>query len=245
MAGGSDGDTQKVKHFLNEELQAPNVLKVAIDPAVARELLPMLERRRLYSKAPAWRSDVKWLSARTERDFARFQSVFERLDIARHVEPYLDLDRAVRLYSGFFVVRTRCAEPDFHLDWRDANNEAFTLLTPLTENSEGFGLLYKRTDGSIGEYEYKLGEGLIVGDNFVHSTKPGASAEPVILLSFTFGSDKMEHWQNISRTAARQGLLVCRPDGTFERLPLGKRLRSALGRLARTVGLLRPTRSAY
>lgn len=236
-----------MKQFFNRELQAPNVLKVPIDFRIARELLPLWEgsRAKLYSKVPAWKSDVQWLSARNERDFARFQSIFDRLGIAAHVEPYLDLDRGVRLYSGFFVVRTRCAEPDFHLDWRDTNNEAFTLLTPLSENAAGFGLLYKKTDGSIGEYEYKLGEALVLGDDFVHSTKPGTSEEPVVLLSFTFGSDKMEHWPSISRTAARQGMLVRRPDGSFERVPLRKRMRAALGSIARAVGLRRRARSDY
>ena len=113
-----------MEHFFNPELQAPNVLKVPVDVAIARELLPWFEgsRRGLHSRAPQWQSDVKWVSARTRRDFDRFRSVFDRLEIARHVEPYLDLDRDVRLYSGFFVSRSRCTEPDFHLDWRDTNN---------------------------------------------------------------------------------------------------------------------------
>lgn len=236
-----------MKHFFNPELQAPNVLKVPVAIEIARELLPWFEgsRRGLHSRAPQWQSDVKWVSARTRRDFDRFRSVFDRLGIAKHVEQYLDLDRGVRLYSGFFVSRSRCAEPDFHLDWRDTNNEAFTLLTPLTENSAGFGLLYRKSDGTIGEYEYKLGEALIIGDNFIHSTKPGVSQEPVVLLSFTFGSDKMEHWPSIARTAARQGILVCRPDGSFERVPLLKRVRAALGKIARAIGLRRPSRSTY
>ncbi|HEX8842788.1 MAG TPA: hypothetical protein VF757_10880 [Sphingomicrobium sp.] len=236
-----------MKQFFNPELQAPNVLKVPIDSAIARELLPLWEgaRRKFYSKAPAWKSDVQWLSARNEIDFVRFQSVFDRLGIAAHVEPYLDLDRGVRLYSGFFVIRTRCTEPDFHLDWRDTNNEAFTLLTPLSSNAAGFGLLYKKADGSIGEYEYRLGEALVLGDDFVHSTKPGTSEEPVVLLSFTFGSDKMEHWPSISRTAASQGMLVRRPDGSFERTLLRKRVRAALGKVARAAGLRRTTRSDY
>jgi hypothetical protein len=32
---------------------------------------------------------------------------------------------------------------------------------------------------------------LIFGDGFLHATKPGQSDEPVVLLSFTFGTDKM------------------------------------------------------
>jgi hypothetical protein len=236
-----------MKHFFNPELQAPNVLKVPVDVEIVRELLPWWEgsRRGLHTRSPEWQSDVKWVSAGTKRDFDRFRIIFDRLRIASHVEPYLDLDRDVRLYSGFFVSRSRCTEPNFHLDWRDTNNEAFTLLTPLTENSAGFGLLYKKDDGTIGEYEYKLGEALIIGDSFIHSTKPGASAEPVVLLSFTFGSDRMEHWPSIARTAARQGILVCRPDGIFEQVPRRKRARATLGKIARALGLRRPSGPAY
>ena len=61
-----------------------------------------------------------------------------------------------------------------------------------------------------------MGEAIIFGDNFSHSTKPGRSTKPVILLSFTFGTDKMEHWEKIFRTAGYQSKLVCRPDGEFQ-----------------------------
>jgi len=37
----------------------------------------------------------------------------------------------------------------------------------------------------------------------------------VVLLSFTFGTDKMDHWERIARTGAYQGNLVRRPDGSF------------------------------
>jgi hypothetical protein len=159
----------------------------------------------------------------------------------------LDLADKVRLYNSFLIIRSRCTEPDFHFDWRDANNEAFTLMTPLTDNFSGFGMLYKRLDGSTGEYEYKRGEALIFGDDFLHSTKPGVSDEPVVLLCFNFGTDKMEHWPSIQRTAARQGLLVCRPDGQFQRLSVGQRVRNVLGPILRKTGLKRrqAPRSGY
>jgi hypothetical protein len=206
-----------VKHFLNKEMLAPNAMTAGIDLAIARGLMPLLEEAdRLSVTSPSWKSDVQWLTPRTETDFALFESVFDRLGVGNHVKPYLDLSEGVRLYGAHFVSRRRCSEADFHLDWVDANNEAFTLLTPLTDNAAGFGLLYKRLDGTVGDYDYKLGEALILGDNFVHSTKPGISDAPVVLLSFTFGTDRMEHWPKISQTAARQGGLVRRPDGVFE-----------------------------
>lgn len=240
-----------VRKFVNHEMNAPNVLRVPIDGAVVRDLGRIVTsksaRLKLYSQAPPWRSNIRWYSARHERDFSRFLSVFDRLSVARHVEPYVDVDTAVRLYNGFLVIRSSCSEPDFHVDWADANNDGFTLMTPLSENSSGFGMLYKKLDGSIGEYDYRPGEALIFGDDFIHSTKPGKSDQPVVLLCFNFGTDKMEHWPRIEPTAAHQSALICRPDGTFQRLPMRKRVRNSLGAIARKIGLGRPreARSSY
>jgi hypothetical protein len=210
-----------MKHFLNKEFLAPNILTVPVDAALIRERMSphmgRLDSRRLFSTSPRWDSDMRWVSAISEDAFTEFQSLFDELGVAKFVEPYLDLEHEVRLYSGFLVERSVCEKPNFHTDWVDANNEAFTLLTPITDNSKGFGLLYKRLDGEIGEYDYKLGEALIIGDAFVHSTRPGRSAEPVVLLSFTFGTDKMVHWENIAKTALRQGRLVRLPNGAFQK----------------------------
>ena len=166
---------------------------------------------------PPWTSDVQWISPRTEEGFEFFQAAFDQLQIAKWVEPYVDFEQAVRLYGGFMVARTACSEPSFHVDWANANNAGFTLLTPITDNSDGFGLLYKNLRGEVIAYEYKLGEALLLGSNFVHSTAPGRSEKPVVLLSFTFGTDKMEHWDNLAITAANQSALYRRPDGTFGR----------------------------
>jgi hypothetical protein len=237
-----------MKQFYNAELNAPNVLKVNVDASVVQELLPIcggtLDRGRFSSISPPWQSDMCWISANSARSFAEFQSLFDRLGVAAHVEPYVDFDTGVRLYCGFLVTRSVCEAPDFHVDWEDTNNEAFTLLTPVTGNCEGFGLLYRQINGEIAEYEYRLGEGLIIGDHFVHSTKPGRSDEPVVLLSFTFGSDKMIHWPKIARTAdANQAQLIRRPDGTFRkgsghrRMGAWAQARTAAGRAMRIFGL--------
>lgn len=208
-----------MKHWINSALAAPNAMTVAVDPAIVGEFLPLVAGPRddadYFSTHPPWNSDVQWISPRRIAVFEQFQSAFDRLGIAEHVREYLDLEQAVRLYSGFLVVRSACSAADFHLDWETTNNEAFTLLTPITANAAGFGLLYRTVKGGIGEYDYKPGEALILGDHFSHSTKPGSSPEPVALLSFTFGTDKMEHWPKIEPTAGYQGSLLRRPDGEY------------------------------
>jgi hypothetical protein len=238
-----------VRKFVNDELDAPNVMRVPVDVGALEELRRLSTsksaRRWLFSMSPPWGSDIRWYSSRTKRQFANFRSIFERLGIGAHVEKYLDLDSEVRLYNSFLITRTRCLQTNFHVDWNDANNEGFTMMTPLSDNCSGFGLLYRKLDGSIGDYDYKPGEALIFGDDFVHSTKPGASSEPVVLLCFNFGTDKMEHWPKIEKTAARQGLLICRPDGQFHRLPRAKRLRHLVGSVLRRAGLRRAPAAAH
>lgn len=208
-----------MRHFLNESLLAPNVMTVPVDYGTVQELAPLaspsLPKAEYCIARPPWRSDVRWVSPRSVDGYRRFESVFSRLGVARHVADYLDLDKEVRLYAGFLVVRSECEEADFHVDWKRTNNEAFTLITPVSDNAAGFGLVYRKLNGDIGEYDYRPGEAIILGDHFAHSTKPGRSDEPVVLLSFTFGTDKMEHWEKIYRTAGYQSALVRLPNGEF------------------------------
>ena len=207
-----------MRHFLNRELLAPNVMTINVDPAIVEEFAnPAVLKGKYSTIAPKWSSDVRWISAADEATFATFQSTFDRLGIAAHVEPYVDVEKAVRLYAGFLVVRSRCSEADFHVDWRAANNEAFTLLTPATPNAGGFGLLYEKLNGDVSTYDYAMGEAIVFGENFRHSTKPGESAEPVVLLCFEFGSDRMEHWPSIYATIGKQSTHLRQPDGRFVR----------------------------
>jgi len=208
-----------VKHFLSRELLAPNVWTFPVARDIVERFSDPAALPGKYStvRPSQWLSDIKWISAADEEAFDVFESAFDDLEIAARGEAYLDLDRKVRLYAGFLVVRSRCSEPEFHVDWLNANNEAFTCLTPVSANGGPFGLLYKRLTGEVGEYEYSLGEAIAFGDNFVHSTKPGRSDEPVVLLSFVYGTDKMEHWPKIYPTVGRQVTHVRQPDGRFVR----------------------------
>ena len=205
-----------MKHFLNREMLAPNVMTIGVDPDIVQRFADPAALAGSYSRvSPKWSSDVAWLSAADEPTFEVFQQAFDDLGIARHVEPYVDVEQSVRLYAGFLVVRSRCATPDLHVDWRDTNNKAFTLLTPATSNATGFGLVYEKLTGELGEYDYSVGEAIVFGENFRHSTKPGESAEPVVLLCFEFGSDRMDYWPTIYRTIGKQTTHLRQPDGRF------------------------------
>ncbi|UUR06775.1 hypothetical protein [Sphingomonas glaciei] len=205
-----------MKHFLDREWLAPNVMRVAIDPAVAAgfaDLAAEIVPAAYHVERPDWNSDIRWISAAEEASFARFQAAFDALEVARHVTDYVAVDHAIRLYQGFVVARSHCREPDFHVDWDATGNQAFTLVTPIGTPKPGFGLLYKTLTGETRSYDYREGEAVIFGDQFLHSTQPGCSDAPTALLSFTFGTDRMEDWRAIRRTAGFQGGRVRRPDG--------------------------------
>ena len=220
----------------------PRGLIVDVDPDIVRELLPLARRRagRDFSIVrPRWASDIRWFGPRTKAGFDRFEDAFRRLGIAGHVAPLLDLDREVRLYSGFLVMRRHCSKPDFHVDWRGTNGQACTLITPVTGNAEGFGLLYRDEGGAVRNYDYRLGEAVLFSDEFLHSTRPGKSEADVVLLSFTFGTDQMKYWDRIRATSGSQSTLMCRPDGQFETISRWQSWRRHLGWLAYRAGLRR------
>ena len=208
-----------MKHFLDPDWLAPNVMRVAVDRTIASSFTdltaPALPSG-YHVARPAWDSDIRWISAGDEATFARFQAAFEALDVARHIEDYVAVDRAIQLYQGFVVVRSKCAKADLHVDWEDAGSQAFTLLTPIGRPTAGFGLVFRTLTGETRSYDYRQGEALIFGDQFVHSTAPGQSDPPTALLSFTFGTDRMADWPAIRKTAGFQGGRVRRPDGVLE-----------------------------
>ena len=210
-----------MKHFLNAEMLSANAKTIPVDPEIVAEFAePSRLPGRLVTIAAGakrWKSDIEWISADDEEAFVAFESAFNRLGIPAQAAPYLDLDREVRLFSGFLVIRSRCVDTYFHTDWRGLNNEAFTVLTPVTDNTSDFGLLYKKVTGETGEYSYRPGEAILFGDNFEHSTKPGQSDKPVVLLCFQFGTDKMKHWPAITQQLYTQATQLRRPDGVLIR----------------------------
>lgn len=223
------------KHWFNPNLLAPNVMEIDVDPcvfapasALAREVQAITgcsHQARLgsglalhvHSMATEWDSDMLWISHSDVESFTFFENLFRASRIAELVTHHIDYKDTIQLYSGFFVSRGRCTKPNFHFDWIDANNNAFTFLMPLTSNCQDMGLTYITVRGDQAEYRYRPNKALLFGDFFYHSTAPGETAERCVLLSFTFGTDKMEHWPAIAQTAAAQGRLHRRPDGNYVR----------------------------
>lgn len=208
-----------MKHFLNRDMLAPNVSTFAVDSQIVQRFGDPESLGGTCStiRPREWNSDIEWISAADEDTFETFRSAFDSLGIGARAAPYLDLHKEVALYAGFLVVRSRCSEPHFHVDWVNTNNEAFTCMMPASTNGAESGLLYKQLTGATAEYTYKAGEAIAFGDNFTHSTKPGQTDQPVVLLCFEYGTDKMEHWPAIYQTIGKQVTHLRQPDGRFVR----------------------------
>lgn len=223
------------KHWLSPAFLAPNVMEVSCDMdafAPVLELLPQIQlveaddapitlgsgqRFNTMAMSPQWASDILWISQDDLATYHFFDAMFRASGICERVAHRIEHDRDVRLYSGFFVTRSQCERADFHVDWLEANNQAFTFLLPLTDNCTQMGLTYRNARGEVASYAYQLGKGLIFGDYFEHATAPGQTEERSVLLCFTFGTDRMEDWPRIAETAAAQGRVHCRPDGVLMR----------------------------
>lgn len=206
--------------FYNPDLCAFNAEILDVDESIVDDFRPLAnqpDQPGFASVSPKWGSDVRWVSADLPETFALFENAFRRLKIAERVATHISVDREVRLYCGSLVMRSECEAPHFHCDWRKLNNQAFTFLTPVTENAQGFGLLYRDARGEVREYEYRRGEAIVFGDWFSHSTKPGRSDEPVALLCFEFGSDRMEDWPGVLDEMQSRTRLLQRADGEFVR----------------------------
>jgi hypothetical protein len=211
-----------VKHFINRDLVAPNVLTVPVDYGIVSEFAELAADPDpgpdYFTRIP-WPdvSDMRWTSGATRRSFERFEQAFHQLQVADAIRDYVDLASEVRYFTGFIYTRRHTTDVNMHVDWR-ANNEAFTLITPISGPADRLKLTYQTMKGDLADYSYRLGEAIIFGDYFTHSSPIGNSDTPTSMLVLHFGTDKMEHWDNLIRPQRWQAPLVQRPDGTFIRV---------------------------
>jgi hypothetical protein len=136
------------------------------------------------------------------------------LNIDETVKKLVDCDDNIVLYSGFFVVGNHSAKEFWHMDYADGAN-AYTLITPLFElNYDHGNLLYKNSGEKTQTYTYKSGEAIILGENFLHTTEPyPKNNQTRVLLSLTFGTDKLHYWGQLKQTIEGQSEYFILPCG--------------------------------
>jgi hypothetical protein len=118
------------------------------------------------------------------------------------------------MYAGFFIFSFEMPKTSWHVDFHPGA-EAFTLLTPLfeLEPSHG-GLLYRNREGTHAQYDYRLGNGLLIAEGFVHSTAPYLRHPvPRVLVSLTAGTDRLACWPALRRTIGMQSSHLVLPCG--------------------------------
>jgi len=212
--------------FLNLEFNANNVFKLNFPLTWFNGVKAALNNTEIFSRLikvqPKWNSDIGWHSPNTLHDFKLFNDIFVAFNVEKVVREGLKLDFNLVVYCGFLVVRSRCDDVNFHTDWVGTGQKAFTLITPLVEEGEDFGLLFKRADSSIGKYFYKPGEAIVFSEGFIHSSMPTSSDRRVVLLSYTFGSDDMDLWPYLSKTIGYQSNIIRLPNGDFRIISLDK-----------------------
>ncbi|HXV27410.1 MAG TPA: hypothetical protein VD913_00445, partial [bacterium] len=163
-----------------------------------------------YGNAP-----LLWISNHSPETYAMFERFFDSLNINEAVKELVDYDKEIRMYCGFFVVGNRLDEEAWHVDYSNGAN-AYTLLTPLFELDKNHGhLLYKNDE----EYEshryiYKVGEALLVGDHLLHTTAIYPKTSEIrVLVSLTFGTDKLQYWDILKETIGSQSNYMVLPCG--------------------------------
>ena len=209
--------------FFNKEFNAFNVVEFRFDPNILdgiKEIVSSpLQRDDFFNYHPSWSSDIQWESACSFKSFNIFNGIFKKLlinDGMQLAREYIDHKEQIIMYSGFIVIRSECTAPTFHIDWSpEIGTNAFTLITPIIHPSDGANLLFRDHDGIDRKYEYEVGKCIAFSSKFLHSTEVRTSSSPSFLLSMTFGTDRMEYWDAISKNAADQGLVYRLPNGYF------------------------------
>ncbi len=154
-----------------------------------------------------------WLSANQASSFEIYHRLYENLELSRHFKPLLDIKQDLQLYCGFLVIGNQSAQTLWHQDYRP-EAPAYTLLTPLFDLDPGHGHLLYRDGERERVYPYQLGEACFLGGGVAHSTQPyAASAHLRVLVSLTFGSDRLSAWPLIKQNIQNQSRYYYLPCG--------------------------------
>lgn len=154
-----------------------------------------------------------WFSNNDASTYNIFRRFFDALAIQDEVKKLVDYHRSIVMYCGFLVIGDRAPAAQWHNDY-STNANAFTLITPLFELEPDHGhLLYKLENKSL-RYQYRLGEAIFFGEKTAHTTEPyEPSTKKRVLLSITFGTDKIEYWPFLRESLDSQAQYFVLPCG--------------------------------
>lgn len=153
-----------------------------------------------------------WFSNNNAETYAIFRRFFDALAIEDELRELVDCQHKIIMYCGFLVIGDRAPAAQWHCDYAPGAN-AFTLITPLFEPEPGHGDLLYRLGDQAERYQYTLNEAIFFGEKTAHTTEPyPRSAKKRVLVSLTFGTDKLEYWPHLREsldTQAQYFMLPC------------------------------------
>ena len=116
--------------YYNERLRAHNVWEINVDMDLIDEAAAIFERARplacahpepydafstpsgrFFAHRVSWQSDIAWISADDRKSLGALRSIFDRMSMAERFASVVPHERSLRLYSAFFVSRSKCAAP--------------------------------------------------------------------------------------------------------------------------------------
>lgn len=155
-----------------------------------------------------------WFSSNNEDTYQIYKRFLNTLNIEDDIRELVDYNDKIIMYCGFLVIGNQAPNETWHVDYHPGAN-AYTLITPLFELDQNHGnILYRNTQNQIERHSYEVGEALVFGDNFTHTTeKYNRTNKLRIMVSMTFGTDKIEHWDILSTTIETQSLYLMLPCG--------------------------------
>ena len=219
-----------------------NAFRVKFDPAIITNLQTMfndvlrerlmrpgydylfagMEQINIQMKLEDWQFHVTsygsapllWISSNNAHSYDVFKSFMLDLDIMDDIKELVDFDQHIEVYCGFFVVGKKMDRETWHRDFVDDAN-GYTLITPLFELAPSHGnLMYRNRLAALKTYEYKMHEAIIFGEGFEHATQPYAETDELrVMLSLTFGTDKIAHWNTLRQTIGEQSNYMILPCG--------------------------------
>lgn len=156
---------------------------------------------------------LAWVSADDLATHGEFGRLFEHLQLAEAAKHLIDWHERIVMYNGFYVVSEGVERASWHRDYVDGA-QAYTLLTPLYELDADHGQLWYESGGQTVRYQYRHGVGVLFGEGFRHATEPFTPTSRLrVLVSLSFGTDRMRYWPALQRTVGIQNPFVVMPCG--------------------------------
>jgi len=103
--------------IFRSSIQAPLAELTSTDAGRRRHALRTSAGDFFVMRPPDWNSDICWVSCDDEATFATFEDIFHGMGIPQAFAPVVGHSEQIRMYSAFYVVRSKCSALKMHCDY--------------------------------------------------------------------------------------------------------------------------------